>query len=934
MAKPDRWITVADLFDKSLEQPPSERAAFLRDACRDDEALRQEIESLLECYTDSDTPPGLTAVAKALRAEPSPLLGRSIGSYRIDARLGAGGMGEVYRATDTRLHRVVAIKILSQHLRRDPLLRQRFEREARAVAALKHSHICVLHDIGREGDIDFLVMEHLEGVTLAESLVRGPLRIEEALRHAVEIADALAETHRQGIVHRDLKPGNIMLTRSGVKLLDFGLAKLKPALNYSADRLESTALTATTTIVGTVNYMSPEQLKGKAVDSRSDIFAFGAILYEMVTGTKAFGGDSSASVVAAILDREPPQLATIGRAVPATVERIIRKCLEKEPGDRFQGTDDLLNALRHVPVPHYSDAATQNAVHRLKTRKYVWAATTAALAIGAGATSSWMLQGSRTPSTESEIASRQVTFSGDVRLAALSPDGRTMAFVRSEPGGQQLLVQDLAGGRTLEILRAPEIFDLKWMPNGSQVVATSVSSVGSPDNSGGPLPRGTLLIPRLGGPPQPLPAEGPFVAISPDGAQVAGLFPAPSSIAVVPIAGGPVRTIRLPEARSIHNLHWGARTNELFIPVTTFEGRTAVLAVRPDGHDRRRIFESRSDLPFFVCPSETEDALYVVEESRLLRLPLRGPAASLPAAKLADVPTASSGCSVSSDGQSFLHIRRLIEASLWRLDLVAGEPAAVPLARETAFYGALSISPDGSWVLTSVGNDIVKVPVNGGDRVSLAKGARPALSRDGAHIAYLSGQKIWVADADGRNAVELKSTDLGSQSLAWLPDGPLAWQSVDNRNYVIRNLKTGSDERFLLKNPFGFVSDPRFSRDGTHLAVFWNREKTGLWVLSWPGREERFLVPDLRPVGWSADGIFIYALNRSGELVRVLTSTGEFESVRGFPSGTLDWCDVDQGSTTIVCSISNVQSDAWLMSRFDRQVQAGAPGKVVPSAKR
>ena len=303
MAKPDRWITVADLFDKSLEQPPNERAAFLRDACRDDDALRQEIESLLECYSDSDTPPGLTALAKALRSEPSPLLGRSIGSYRIDARLGAGGMGEVYRATDTRLHRVVAIKILSQHLRRDPLLRQRFEREARAVAALKHPHICVLHDIGRDGDIDFLVMECLEGCTLAAKLTEGALRADQALRHAVEIADALAETHRQGIVHRDLKPGNIMLTRSGVKLLDFGLAKLKPALAaLHADRLE-TALTATTTIVGTINYMSPEQLKGKDVDGRSDIFAFGAILYEMVTGTKAFAGDSSASVVAAILGR-------------------------------------------------------------------------------------------------------------------------------------------------------------------------------------------------------------------------------------------------------------------------------------------------------------------------------------------------------------------------------------------------------------------------------------------------------------------------------------------------------------------------------------------------------------------------------------------------------------------------------------------------------
>ena len=238
------------------------------------------------------------------------LPGRRLGPYEILSAIGAGGMGEVYKARDTRLDRIVAIKVLPAHLADRAELRERFEREAKTIASLNHPHICTLYDIGHQDEIDFLVMEYLEGETLAQRLLKGPLPLEQVLQYAIEISDALDKAHRKGVTHRDLKPGNIMLTKSGTKLLDFGLAKLKqeaaPA-NVPLSELPTAndPLTAQGTIVGTLQYMAPEQVEGKEVDARTDIFAFGAVVYEMATGKRAFEGKSQASVIAAIMNVRP-----------------------------------------------------------------------------------------------------------------------------------------------------------------------------------------------------------------------------------------------------------------------------------------------------------------------------------------------------------------------------------------------------------------------------------------------------------------------------------------------------------------------------------------------------------------------------------------------------------------------------------------------------
>src|SRR5713101_6449680 len=242
-----------------------------------------------------------------------------LGPYEILAPIGAGGMGEVYRARDTRLDRTVAIKILPEHLSSNPQLRERFDREAKAISSLSHPHICPLYDIGHQDGVDFLVMEYLEGETLAHRLKKGPLAPDQVLQYAIQITDALDTAHKHGVIHRDLKPGNIMLTKTGAKLLDFGLAKMRTAeaaAGMTALPTQTTPLTGEGTILGTLQYMAPEQLEGAEADARTDIFALGALIYEMATGRKAFDGKSQASLIAAIMQNEPVSVTALQPATP------------------------------------------------------------------------------------------------------------------------------------------------------------------------------------------------------------------------------------------------------------------------------------------------------------------------------------------------------------------------------------------------------------------------------------------------------------------------------------------------------------------------------------------------------------------------------------------------------------------------------------------
>jgi eukaryotic-like serine/threonine-protein kinase len=270
--------------------------------------------------------------------------GTRLGPYEIIALIGRGGMGEVYRARDTRLDRMVAIKVLPPGLSGEGRRRERLEREARAISSLNHPRICTLYDVGRHESIEYLVMELLEGQTLAERLLKGRLPLDQALAYAIQIADALEYAHRHGIIHRDLKPANIMLTTSGAKVLDFGIAKAADP-EIAATATAQSTLTEEGTRLGTVQYMAPEQIEGRAADARSDLFAFGGVLYEMLTGQPAFTGESQSKIMAAVLDSEPPTIAATQPMTPPALEHLVTTCLAKNPDDRWQNAGDIKRQL-------------------------------------------------------------------------------------------------------------------------------------------------------------------------------------------------------------------------------------------------------------------------------------------------------------------------------------------------------------------------------------------------------------------------------------------------------------------------------------------------------------------------------------------------------------------------------------------------------------
>ena len=384
--------------------------------------------------------------------------GTRLGPYEIFSAIGAGGMGEVYRARDTRLDRIVAIKVLPTHLADRSELRERFEREARTIASLNHPHICTLFDIGEQDGIDYLVMEYLEGETLAHRLLKGPMPLPQVLQFAIEIADALDKAHRRGVTHRDLKPGNIMLTKTGTKLLDFGLAKLKQEVapaNVQLSQLPTAndPLTAQGLIVGTLQYMAPEQLEGKDVDARTDIFAFGAVVYEMATGKRAFEGKSQASLIAAILDREPPPMSSLQPMTPPALDRVVKKCLAKEAENRWQTPKDLCDELKWIAGDAQSllpSPGPAKAVRALGRRPLILGLSALLLVAGIASIATWNLKPTSNPTKQ--VTRTVINLPPGDQLAiqnyynpvlALSRDGTKLAYVATRGLTQQIYLRPM-----------------------------------------------------------------------------------------------------------------------------------------------------------------------------------------------------------------------------------------------------------------------------------------------------------------------------------------------------------------------------------------------------------------------------------------------------------------------------------------------------------
>ena len=435
--------------------------------------------------------------------------GTRLGPYEIQAPIGAGGMGEVYRARDTRLERIVAVKVLPTEFAGEPTLRERFDREARLISSLNHPHICALFDVGQQDDASYLVIEYLEGETLASRLEKGRIKLDQALQIAVQIAGALDAAHRAGVVHRDIKPGNVMLTRAGAKLLDFGLARTGPLLSTSSSGsimpTTPAAVTAQGTILGTLQYMSPEQLDGSEADARSDIFAFGALVYEMVTGRKAFEGRSQASLIASIMSADPPPISALQPVAPAALDRVINKCLAKSADDRWQSAKDLADELTWIGradssvATDVSRTTASRAGVRPSRERLAWIA---AVIFGAASIAALVLayRGFLTPPVEPSNLYRTsielwpgASMAGVLpgRRIALSPDGRMLAIVGGDAAvsvsnQRHIWIRRLDSPTSLQLPGTDGASNPFWSPDSRFIAFFAQGQLKKIDVSGGP----------------------------------------------------------------------------------------------------------------------------------------------------------------------------------------------------------------------------------------------------------------------------------------------------------------------------------------------------------------------------------------------------------------------------------------------------------------
>jgi serine/threonine protein kinase/Tol biopolymer transport system component len=668
--------------------------------------------------------------------------GDRLGPYEILEPLGAGGMGEVYRARDTRLERDVAIKVLPPGLQESEERRQRFEREARTISRLNHPNICTLHDLGEEDGQHYLVMELLEGESLADRLQKGPLPPHQVLRYGAQVADALHAAHRQGITHRDLKPGNVVLTKSGAKLLDFGLAK--PAESEGSvdepSRLPTAVkpLTEKGSILGTVQYMAPEQLEGLEADARTDIFALGALLHEMATGRRAFEGGSRTSLIAAIVSSQPPPVSTLVPLCPPALDHVVARCLEKDPDDRWQSAHDVAGELRWIDqgrsTSGESGASRRPPVVRASTLRLLAAALIGAIAgLGGG-----LLVNGRPTETSHELPPlRFVIEHGDLQVGrpALSSDGRRVAYVREG----SLWVRDL---RQIRPIRIPHTEDANvpfWSPDGEWLGFTS---------------------------------EGRLWKIRLDGSEKTSLCtPAPSSD-----SGG---AAWLPDGRIVF------ATGGTGLHEVSDRGGTARVVLEPDEDELD--FHNASALPgqgilFVVHHGESMDRVDLWDGTD------RRTVFRWPGEALGPVSYAATGHLVLWRGGT--------ETGVWAVPFSATRLEATGEPFRVAPFGALPHA-GGNGTLAyvppaplEVSSQIVVVD-RGGQIVHSVGEPRtglgaPALSPDGRRVAVLvgsvAGVDLWVHELETGDATRLTfSPSFVNGVPAWTPDGDQviqSWQSA------------------------------------------------------------------------------------------------------------------------------------------------------------
>ena len=939
---PERWQKLREMLLDAIQLQPAQRDVFLDRACGNDSAIRSEIETLIHANEEVRTsflnsPPAVS--------EPILESGSKLGEYEIENLLGAGGMGEVYRARDRKLEREVAIKILPAFFCRDPERLLRFEQEARAAAALNHPNILSIFQLGSYEGSPYLVSELLHGQTLREQLRHGPLPVRRAIELSEQIAQGLAAAHEKGVVHRDLKPENLFVTKEGrAKILDFGLAKLTES--RSSESIATKDLkTGAGVVLGTVGYMSPEQVRGQPTDNRTDIFAFGVILYEMLTGKAAFPGESSADKISAVLHSDPPVLSEVLPSAPPALQRIVQRCLEKSPDQRFQSASDLafaLEALTDFPTSGRSLKIEDKSSLR-RTTLFVAIAILILVVIAAGIISRYRQS---KPSTARDYEVLPIaTYPGNEIEPSLSPDGSQIAFAweGSPPQKFHIFIKSVAAGPPLQITKAD--FDdsgPSWSPDGAYIAffrkignqrfeIRLVSPLGGPERNVTEinLPDRTWL-------------PGPYLSWTPDSRGL--LFSdwtseKTSALFLLMLESGQKRQVTFPSpatlgdssgsyspdahmlafARAVRLGSWGV---DLYtVPISAdflLTSEPQKLNPEPLTWLQGMTWNRQSTALIFSRFRETGKA-------GLMTIPV--PNASREAPR--DLQIAGASWPTVARHSSRLAFARGTGGglSVWRLQL-RGDQVVRPqnsLIESTRADFAPRYAPDGKriafesgragkleiWTCNDSGEECAQITSLGHEYTGT-----PAWSPDGTHIAFYSridnNPQIFVVGSDGAGLRQLTSGASSHFFPSWSHDGRWIYvaQDFNGKNQVFKVPSEGGTSRQITRNG-GFSA--RESSDGKWLYYTKSEaEDTSLWKVPVDGGEETQVLPSVHFHNFDVTPTGVYFLSDASTL-KFLNPEGQIKTLAaGLPTGYVG-LSVAPDEKSVLISVEHPGSSELLM---------------------
>jgi eukaryotic-like serine/threonine-protein kinase len=918
---PERWQRVKEIFQAAIQCAPGERSAFLSSECGDDESLRQEVDSLIASHEKDGSfidSPAYEAATELLRTEQELKPGQTVGHYEILSTLGRGGMGEVYLARDTKLGRKVALKFLPADFTKNADRLHRFEQEARAVSALNHPNILTIHEVGEVDGRHFIATEYVDGQTLRERLARGGLKVVEALESAIQIASALAAAHQEGIIHRDIKPDNIMLRRDGlVKVLDFGLVKLTESKQSGPeDATRAMVKTSTGIVMGTTAYMSPEQARGLPLDARTDIWSFGVVLYETVTGRAPFVGPTSGDLIAQILEREPPALSSYKQDVPAELQQILNKALRKDRAERYQTISELLADLKSLKLSLdfgiHSRPPKQSSPVSPSRSKTVAIASLLLILLVAGAIVSYKLFIStrRQKTTGPDLppvvlSSTQISnWSGLDTFPTLSPDGNAVAFSSDRSGAFEIYVIQLTAGSRLNQITSDAGQNLSpaWSPDGKSIAYHSRSR------------GGIWTVPAMGGLVRQLTQFGSRPSWSPDGSTIAfqsvGMANVeansrampPSTLWLVSSQGGEAKP--LTKAGNPIGGHgapaWSPNGKRIaFTAGDYYAAEVTIWTMSLDGSDFKKLIVGALD-PLYAADGEriyfAKDfgvwSIRIVPESGE---PLGEPGQLIPATSHGRIRYLS----VSANGKKLAFSPLASSSNLWTipLSLKSNQPTGppLPLTQNTNF------------------------------RTNL-----PVFSPDGLKIAYTSWlgieTNICLIDADGRNQTQV-TTGQGNVP-SWLDNQRIAFLTRRERrpNPSMWTVALGGGNEKPLLDFDDKVEFARVSPDGKTVAF--NSKKAGttnIWTIGIEGTDAKQLTFDGELMAfpcWSPDSKFLAFQMKRGEndSVAIIPSSGGTPTQLTFDNG-LSWSYSwsPDGDKIAFAGFRNGQWNVWWVSRSTKE---------------